>query len=465
MGNVLIIDDDRTVCGVMAKLLEREGHTTSSVLSLKEGVREATAGDFDVVFLDVMMPDGNGLDVIPEIRSAGSQPEIIIMTGRGDADGAKIAIECGAWDYVEKSGSLSDMILPLTRALLYRENHAARDSLDKIWRKGIIGESPRLISCLELVAQTAKSDVNVLITGETGTGKELFAWSVHKNSLRARKDFVVVDCAALPESLVESLLLGHAKGAFTGADADKAGLIQQAHDGTLFLDEIGELPLSLQKAFLRVLQERKFRPVGAQHEVESRFRLVSATNRNLDKLTQEGLFRKDLLHRIRSLTINLPPLRECSEDIRIIAEYHLEKIGEKRGPVPEMSPEYLAALLAYKWPGNVRELMSVIETSVATAEHAPILLPQHLPNHVRLAALQSFSTKDRWGREERIAQTNLDESELPTLQECRDRTDREYFARLLSATGGDIKETCRISGLSRSRIYAYLKKHGLTPHV
>jgi DNA-binding NtrC family response regulator len=270
---------------------------------------------YDVIFLDVRLPDGIGLDAIQKIKANSSAPEVVIITGEGDPNGAELAIQYGAWDYIEKPPSVQSVILPLVRALQYRTEKKDAQKPLMIKRDNIIGNSPQLLRSLKKLARAAQSQASVLIEGETGTGKELFAMAIHQSSSRSGKNFVVVDCAALPETLVESVLFGHAKGAFTGADQAKEGLVKQADQGTLFLDEIGELPLSLQKAFLRVLQEQRFRPIGGGSEVNSDFRLIAATNRDLDRMVQEKQFRQDLLFRIRSLVITLPPLRERPEDI------------------------------------------------------------------------------------------------------------------------------------------------------
>ena len=315
MANVLIIDDDKMICDVLSKIVMRMAHNATSAFTLKDGLKATYTHEPDVIFLDIAMPDGNGLEMLPRIRKTPSNPEVIIITGSGDPDGAELAIRSGAWDYIDKASSTKEIMLPLDRALQYREKKLSGKQPVVLKREGIIAKSPKTKACLDLLAQAAGSDASVIITGETGTGKELFARAIHNNSPRALREFVIVDCTVLPETLVESVLFGHKKGAFTGADQDREGLIKQANGGTLFLDEIGELPMAIQKTFLRVLHEHRFRPVGGKEEIESDFRLVAATNRDLDKMTESGEFRKDLLFRLRSLTIELPPLRECTEDI------------------------------------------------------------------------------------------------------------------------------------------------------
>jgi two-component system NtrC family response regulator len=309
--------------------------------------------------------------------------------------------------------------------------------------------------CMELVAQAAASDANVLITGKTGTGKELFAQAIHDNSPRKDMPFVVVDCASLPQTLMESILFGHEKGAFTGADKIQEGLIKLADRGTLFLDELGELPLSAQRAFLRVLQEHRFRPLGSRKEITSDFRVIAATNRDLDKLVQENKFREDLLFRLRAVTVELPPLRERLGDIKELMFYYVNKICTRHGTeVKGFSPEFREALCDYGWPGNIRELVNALESAIAAAFHETILYPKHLPTHIRVSLIRDSVAKN-------------DDVTIPlaTLKERRDsvvaREEWQYLQELMATTGGNIRNACEISGLSRARLYQLIKKHGI----
>jgi len=464
MSRILIIDDDDIMCATLAKLVKRMEHTPDCASTCEEGLAAALSEDFDVIFLDVRLPDGNGLDLLPKIENIASAPEVIIMTGFGDPNGAELAIKSGAWDYIEKSSSAKDIRLSLERALQYRHEKTAvseNRTSSILKRDRIIGNSPQLNACLDLVAQAAGSDVNVFITGDTGTGKELFAHAVHENSHRARGNFIVVDCTALPETLVESLLFGHEKGSFTGAEKAREGLIRQAHCGTLFLDEVGELPLSLQKAFLRVLQERRFRPLGSNREVESDFRLVAATNRDLDKMVHDGLFREDLLYRLRSYLIELPPLRDRIEDISILTRYHVDQFCERYNLAPKgFSPDFLDMLKTYAWPGNVREFVHTIERTLSSARFEPTLFPKHLPTQLRIqfarAAVEQEPTNGT---------VNLKASaqNLPSLHDYREsvysEAEKQYLQELLELADHQVSEACRLSGLSQSRLYALLKKH------
>lgn len=461
MASILIIDDDELLAESLTDLLSQKDHTVASVGTIAQARERLEAEQYDVVFLDVVLPDGDGLTIIHELKRSVSEPEIIIMTGQGNPDGAEIAIKNGAWCYLEKSSITRELLLPLTRALQYREEKERTVPPRILRREKIIGNSPQLNRSLELLAHATLSDVNVLISGETGTGKEIFASTIHRNSPRSESgDFVIVDCAAITETLVESILFGHVRGAFTGADKQRSGLIQQAHGGTLFLDEVGELPLSVQKSFLRVLQERSFRPVGAATEVKSDFRLVAATNRNLDVMVQKGQFREDLLYRLRSLVIALPPLRARGDDITELAEYFVNLLSLRYGRKRKtFSPEFVEALNAYTWPGNVRELFQALDRVFATALDNPTLHTQHLPEEIRIdLARSSIKTgKMVWKKEEFTGP----EATLSNWKEHRIEAEHDYLERLLTVTDHNIMEACQISGLSRARLYQLINKHGL----
>ena len=467
MAKILIIDDDEWFCSVVTETMAVDGNEIQCAYTLEEGLRLAASDAFDVVLLDVLLPDGNGLDRLSEIRAVSSEPEIIILTGSGTPDGAELAIRSGAWDYIQKPSPFSVLKLHLIRALQYREERRTRKP-DKILKiDAIIGNSSRMKDTYHLLSEATSTDVNVLITGETGTGKELFAKAIHDNSRREEESFVVVDCAALQGTLIESILFGHEKGAFTGAVQSRVGLIKQADGGTLFLDEIAELPLSLQKVFLRVLQERRFRPLGGQKEVESNFRLIAATNRDLESMVRSGQFREDLLYRLRAHTIALPPLREYKEDIVQIAVYHAEKICKRSGlDSKTFSPDFIEALLAYHWPGNVRELVNAIERAVAAASSASTLFRKHLPREIRVDLVRAST-----GNHPPISgNTDLLPSSHPfTLKELREsvyaKAEKEYLTDLLKMTAGNIQQACGISDLSQPRLYELLRKHKISTKV
>lgn len=466
MANILIIDDNKSFCGLLSHAISGVGHTTTFVLTLKEGIQNIFTHRYDVVLLDVQLPDGNGLEAVEKIKGQSNPPEVIIMTGSGDPDGAELAIRCGAWDYIEKPSSINGIILPVLRAIEYRKQKDERSETVVLDRNRIVGESTAMQMCYKLLAQAARSDMSVLIHGETGTGKELFARTLHQNSRRADKPFVIVDCSVLPESLVESILFGFEKGAFTGADKRKDGLIKQADGGTLFLDEIGELPLSIQKSFLRVLQDGYYRPIGSRSEESSNFRLVAATNRNLEQMAESGLFRPDLLFRIGSMAIKLPSLRERGEDItqlairyvsRACSEFHITAKG--------FSPEFFDVLQEYKWPGNVRELFNALQSALAAAQDESILYPTHLPVDIRAKVARSSLR----GKDSPTAKTGHSQEarhEVPSsYKDFRSKLledgEREYFQQVISHAGGNVSDACRISGLSKSRLYYFLQKYDL----
>jgi two-component system NtrC family response regulator len=475
MGSILIIDDDLFIRDVLADNAENLGHETHTAGTLSEGLDLLETRSVDLVFLDVRLPDGNGLDALPAIRKHEAFPEVIIITGVGDVAGAEVAFNAGAWDYIQKPFSKQEILHQLKRVFEYRAHRTGTENRTvSLKRSEIIGASAPLTACLDRIAQCADTDANVLITGETGTGKELFAKAIHDNSARWDKRFMVVDCAALPEQLVESVLFGHEKGAFTGADRTRGGLIYEANEGTLFLDEIGELPLAVQKSFLRVLQERRFRPVGARSERLSDFRLVVATNRNLDRMASEGNFRSDLLFRIRTFSIELPPLRNRPEDIRELTLHYIYRICKKRQlEMKGMAPEFIECLSAYHWPGNVRELISAIEMAVICDPKNPVLYPMHLPVHIRVGHIKKSMERNPIDSKEVCTTPPHPTStpdplpaDLPHLKTYREavieREERRYLARLMETAEGNIDDACAISGLSQSRLYHLLKKHGIS---
>jgi len=469
MANILIVDDDRAICKVVAAAMNRIGHDSTYTLTLKEGLNEVYSGKYDVVFLDVRLPDGNGLNALPEIKKIPSPPEVIIITGEGDPDGAELAIKSDAWDYIEKPLSIEAITLPLTRALQYRDEKKTNEPPVVLKREGIVGNSPRIKASLDLLAQAAGSKANVLITGETGTGKELFAWAIHDNCREVNENFVVVDCAAIPETLVESALFGYEKGAFTGADKAREGLIKQADGGTLFLDEVGELSMPLQKAFLRVLQERRFRPIGGKKEVESDFRLLSATNRDLDQAVKSGQFREDLLYRLRAITLDLPPLRERSEDIKDLVVHAMRKICDIYGlGLKGLSPDVLETLSTYGWPGNVRELFNTIERAIAAARSEDTLFSKHLPTRIRVHSARA-SIIDKAHDTEGSERNDVSHKTFPSMKQFRESLlsegEKKYMKDLMLLVKGNIKAACRVSGLGRARLYDLMKKYSVSRYA
>jgi DNA-binding NtrC family response regulator len=346
--------------------------------------------------------------------------------------------------------------------LQYRLEKEARKGPVTLDRNGIIGNSAGIRGCLDEVARASVSEVSTLVTGESGTGKELFARAIHINGKRASGPFVTVDCGALPETLVESILFGHEKGAYTDARKQSDGLIKQAEGGTLFLDEIGELPFSMQKSLLRTLQEKRFTPLGADREISVDFRLIAATNRDLDQMAHDGLFREDLLFRIRGIEINLPPLRERKQDIEEIAISRIHKFnGNDDKAAKGVSREFFDALKVQEWPGNVRELINALDYAMASAGKDPTLYPKHLPPKYRAGLIQ-------WKRAPKAVPDAAPSAfpkigdPFPLMSEYRDAAEKKYLEALVMKAGGDRSVARGLSGMSQSRLYALLKKHDIS---
>ncbi len=472
MGNVLIISRKTTVNNKLSKFLASLEHKVCIKKSFTSALATAEKDPFDVVVLDADLDKGK-LEVLPALRDLPSSPEIIVMASLPGTESAEYAVCNGAWDYLSLR-KMDSVMAAIDQALQYREEQISDIPPVALKREKIVGNSPVMRSCLKLLGQAAASDVNVLIVGETGTGKELFARAIHSNSPRLRrglpkpaarsnfpradKNFVVVDCAALPETLVESVLFGHVRGAFTSAASDHEGLIAQADGGTLFLDEVGELPLVTQKAFLRVLQEKKFRPVGGKTEKKSDFRLIAATNQDLEQMAQKGLFRKDLLFRLRAMVIELPPLRQRPEDIKDLVRYHTRRLCESYAITNKgLSSELLDMLESYWWPGNVRELVNTVDGMLAVAGSAATLYPKHLPAHLRVNIIRKrIDNTTRGIDNDRIIN-------LPRFRDYRAEAEKRYLEDLIAMTGRNMTRAARIAGISRSRLYELMAKYKISP--
>ena len=469
MADLLVIDDEESIGRLLELCFTKQGHQVTVCRTLKDGLATAGSQPFDVVFLDVRLPDGDGLEALPAFAGGPGNPEVVIMTGWSDKDGAEMAMASGAWDYFQKPPSISQFSFTLERALAYRRQKAPRRELISLDREGLIGDSPAIRQCLQYLAEAAAGEANVLISGETGTGKELFARIVHRNSARGQNPMVVVDCASLPENLIESFLFGHVKGAFTGADRSRQGLIRQADGSTLFLDEIGELPLEMQKRLLRVLQERRFRPVGSGREETSDFRLVAATNRDLAEMVRLGQFREDLFFRLKAIQITAPPLRERREDIHLVAQQHLDAFCRRYAmPLKGVTQDFLQVLEAYDWPGNIRELLHAVETALTQAGDEPNLFAKHLPADLRarVAWEAAADTAPQHEPPQPPAPRNTDQGELSTFREFRNQVvenaEKSYLEQLMTRVGDNLSQAMGISGLGRTRLYNLLKKHNMS---
>ncbi len=475
MTRILVVDDESMIRALVADVGASLGYDVLAAASLSRGLELGRQG-VDIVLLDVLLPDGDGIALVETFAQLPGRPDVIVITGYGTADEAERALRSGAWDYLPKPLRVRELSQALSQTVQWRSSRERQNRRSSLTHPDIIGTSPALNEALMELQEAAASNVNVLITGETGVGKELFACALHANSPRSSGPFITVDCTSLPETLVEAQLFGHARGAFTGADRAREGLIAAADHGTLFLDEVGELPLPVQGAFLRALELHRFRPVGEVREVESDFRLVAATNRNLDDMVGMELFRSDLRFRLRGMTIHVPPLRRRVEDIPLLAGHFTARYCERHGlPSKELSSDCLAMLTAYLWPGNVRELRHTVERACAAAGDGLQLFTRHLPTEIRIALARNRVVKLSAPSEasalapsrqstvlETLPQGTSPEG-FPTLRDMKARAEREYLVGLLSACSGDVRRAAGIAGVSRGHFYELLKKYEIEP--
>ncbi|UZP68325.1 sigma-54 dependent transcriptional regulator [Desulfovibrio mangrovi] len=479
MSRIVIVDDElmvRTMLGDVAESMDHEVHAAPDISG---GLALARETGCDIVYLDVLLPDGNGLEHLSAFKQLPSQPEIIVITSFGDPDGAELAVRHGVWDYLQKPLVVDQVKLSLARALAFRQQKENANNLKAFSRPEIIGNSPALQQAISLAKEAASTSVNVLLQGETGTGKELFARAIHQNSPRSARPFVTLDCASITESLLESQLFGHVKGSFTGADRSREGLLKLAHGGTLFLDEIGDLPLHIQGAFLRALETKRFRPLGATLELESDFRLIAATNKDLHEMVRLDMFRADLLYRLRGMTITLPPLRERQEDLPLLIGHYLDKHCTRYGVCNKVpSDDFLEAIATYDWPGNIRELVHALDRACTASIDDPVLFARQLPTEIRVQVARTATGRNGNSSTSQVmrpvsptpsAQLSEVMSPIappqapPTLKEHRQLTEFQYLQDVLRHVSGNIPAAVEITGVSRGHLYELLKKHGITP--
>jgi DNA-binding NtrC family response regulator len=446
---LLLVDDDETFRRVMAAELGRLGLEIAGAGSGAEAIQAATRLEPHVVLLDLQLPDMDGLQVLQAIREKSPGSEVIMLTGHGSFDTAIQSIRLGAFDYVAKPCPLDELEVRIQRALERRALQQRATLLERGLTPAdpsgfFVGESLSFRQALGLIERVAASDSTVLVCGETGTGKEMAARLLHARSLRRNRPFVVVDCAALQEELLQSELFGHDRGAFTGADRAKPGLFEVAHGGTIFLDEIGEVSQATQVKLLRVLDTSTFRHVGGTTEIRVDARVIVATNRDLAALVRQGLFREDLYYRLITITVELPPLRQRAGDVDRLAELFVIRLNERYGFSRRLGSEALALLRRHDWPGNVRELQHVIESAAVVCEGSEIL-PEHLPAALRGKAPSPPLRPEPGDR-------------LPTLQEM----ERAHIERALHACGGHRGHAARALGISERSLYRKLEEYRLS---
>jgi DNA-binding NtrC family response regulator len=452
-AKILVVDDERSMRELLAIVLKREGYDVMLADSGKTAIAALERAPVDLLISDIKMPDMTGLEVLRGAKALDPALEAIMMTAFASQETAIEALRLGACDYLIKPFDVDELKVKVRAKLesrrLRQENVLLKRALGTTHRfHNIIGRSQVMLEVFSLIETIARTTSTVLITGESGTGKELVAQAVHFNSLRRDRPFVALNCGALPETLLESELFGHMRGAFTGADLNKKGLIETAEHGTIFLDEIGEMTQMMQVKLLRVLQERRLRRVGGLEEIETDIRVIAATNQDLGKMVAEGKFREDLYYRINVIPVKLPPLRERREDIPLLAEHFLAKYtGVMRKALTGISNDALVLLQQYDWPGNIRELENVIERAVAL-EQTPTVLPDSLPEHVAGGV-----GSDR-------AEVKLPEAGFDLEQHVRD-LERDYLAEALKKAGGVQVRAAELLGMSFRSFRYYAKKYNL----
>jgi len=448
-SKILVCDDDETFCYLLKEQLLEEGFLVDIVYDGKFAIEAVKTANYDVLLLDLDMKEVSGEEVLKFVTEYNPSLQIIILSGQGEMRKAIDCIKAGAYDFITKPYDFEQLLITINRALEHKELLVKTELLTKeISKKGsdtIIGNSPQLVKILTLANKAAMSDSNILIEGETGTGKELFAEFIHKHSARKDKPFVVINCASLPDQLIESELFGHEKGAFTDAKNSKQGLVEIAHGGTLFLDEIGELSLTLQPKLLRFLENGEYRRIGGVTNLTSNVRVIGATNRNLLEESEIKNFRKDLLFRLNVITLTIPPLRDRREDILLLANYFLKEKSPIRAP-KSLSPESEDILLSYNFTGNIRELDHIIERAIIFAE-GEYIGPEDL-NHPRSYQPQSKSFSELDQTEEILSMEELE---------------KWHIQKVLDKNRWDRTQTANQLGISPKTLYTKIKKYELKP--
>ncbi|HCF8363392.1 two-component system response regulator GlrR [Klebsiella pneumoniae] len=432
-ARLLLVDDDPGLLKLLGMRLVSEGYSVVTAESGPEALRVLGREKVDLVISDLRMDEMDGLQLFSEIQKGHPGMPVIILTAHGSIPDAVAATQQGVFSFLTKPVDKDALYKAIDEALEQRS-----PATDEAWRQAIVTRSPLMLRLLEQAGMVAQSDVSVLINGQSGTGKEIVAQAIHNASPRHDKPFVAINCGALPEQLLESELFGHARGAFTGAVSNREGLFQAAEGGTLFLDEIGDMPVALQVKLLRVLQERKVRPLGSNRDIEINVRIISATHRDLLKAMARGEFREDLFYRLNVVNLKIPPLSERTEDIPLLANHLLRQSADRHKPfVRAFSSDAMKRLMAAKWPGNVRQLVNVIEQCVALTS-SPVIGDALVEQ-----ALEGENTA------------------LPTFVEARNQFELNYLRKLLQITKGNVTHAARMAGRNRTEFYKLLSRHEL----
>lgn len=449
-GRILIVDDDRGMCELCESELRPRGFEVTWSTSPEEALQVLRGGEFDAILTDLNMPGITGIDLCEQVAANRPDIPVVVITAFGSLDTAIAAIRAGAYDFVTKPVKMELLALTLERAVRHRQLQekikilsGATDRTERC--DGLLGSSEPMRRLYDQLGRVADTDATVLVLGDSGTGKELAARALHNLSRRKAAPFVAINCAAVPEQLLESELFGHAQGAFTDAQRKRKGIFLQADGGTLLLDEIAEVPLTLQSKLLRAIEERRLRPVGSDQEIPFDVRIVSSTNRDLDAAVEEGVFRKDLYFRINVVQIDLPPLRSRGTDILVLARHFLEQFAAQNGKsITGFSEAVAERLLAYDWPGNVRELRNVMERAAALARCSQL-------------GVEDLPEKVRDHTQKQILLAGDDPSELPPMEEVEKR----YIAHVVRIAGGNKSRAARLLGFDRKTLCRKLLRYGL----
>ncbi len=444
LGSLLVVDDDRNLLEVLKVRVESAGYEVIATWQEKQALEALKSKAFDLAIIDLQLENGSGISLMQELHLLSPNMPVIILTAHGTIESAVEAMKQGAYSYITKPFNARDLLLQIEKAMenrrLASEIRRLKDIIEEKYDFGnIIAKSEKMKGVLEIVSRIAHNDSTVYIQGESGTGKELIAKAIHLASDRKEKSFIALNCAAIPETLLESKLFGHEKGAFTGATQSARGSFSQAHKGTIFLDEIGDMSLTIQAKVLRVLQERQFYPVGSEKLVEVDVRVIVATNKDLEEEVKNGHFRNDLYYRIHVIPLHVPPLRERKEDIQPLVEHFIKKFNHQmKKEVKGLSPEAMKKLVLYDWPGNVRELENTIEYAMAMTR-------------------TDFLTEDY------VLQSNAYATAEPfiPLREAKDAFEKSYLISLLEICKGNVSDASELAGKYRADFYSLLSKHHL----
>ena len=445
MNKILVVDDDQNILNVIKLRLEANKYRVATTLQAEAAVKTAKNKIFDLALVDFKLASKNGIELMEELHQIDPEMPIIILTAYGTINNAVQAIKKGAYNYLTKPFDDQELLLQIKNGLekrsLSKEVKQLRDKVKELHGfENVVGKSKKMKKVMEQVIQAAKNDSNVYVYGESGTGKELIVKNLHMASSRKNFPFLAINCAAIPETLLESELFGYEKGAFTGATRSKKGIFVLAHKGTLFLDEISEMPSTMQAKLLRVLETKEFHPLGSEKVVKVDVRIIVASNKNLEEEVEKGTFRKDLFYRIHVIPIKLPPLREKKEDILLLAEFFLQKCTKKmKKDMKGFSASASQKLMLYHWPGNVRELENTIERAVA------------------------MSIKDVITEDMILPTQEIEKEGLQPLKNAKEDFEKDYLVQLIGLTQGNVTQAAKLAGKYRADLYELLKKHNLKP--